>query len=303
LISLTLLSSLIVISACNKKTDEGSTGTTDESTANDLIQTSVNAVNDGISALNSSQTFALRTESTSSDVGVVAACSTLATPTCTSGHRTLDFNSCTRTNSSGVSITINGTVDWAFSDTANCNIDALNETVTRTHSDHYVTLASGEKILIYTGEGTVGGKSIAAADLLDYNNVNRSGGHVLTNTGTDTRSLAINGVHRRKVRASGVYGFWHTVYTDSGSPLTITIGGDTKTISGTVNVAHNRLQSTATTTYTNVTFNSSCCYPVGGTVTYASGSESITSVFSAECGVATIGDVATTLPACGGSVQ
>jgi len=182
-------------------------------------------------------------------------------------------------------------------------VTTTGHTVTRTLTDYYSQQTSGRKILEYTSTGTVDSVAIGIADLTDYEGMVRSGGSVLTITGAASRSLSISGVHRRVVQAAGTFGFWHTIYTSS--PVLMTVNAGTSTLaSGTVVVQHNRVEKTATTDLSGVTFSSTCCYPTQGTVTTTVTSAdaspvTLTSVFSPVCGAMTLNGITTTLPTCG----
>jgi hypothetical protein len=83
------------------------------------------------------------------------------------------------------------------------------------------------------------------------------------------------------------------VSTDANG-LSVTISGDTRHVSGTVNVQHNLLKYTAKTTFNDVTYgDGACCFPTSGSVTttfdggmHAGKSESLS--FGASCGEATL---------------
>lgn len=299
-IVISLLSSMLILAGCSKKSDEGSTANAEDSTTADLLQASSNVVSDGLSSINTTQTL-MSIETNAQEVSILVACNTLQPSACTSGQETVTFNDCTRADRTGATtVTVSGSAILTFSDTS-CDMTTNGNMVTRYLSNHYVSHSDGSKVLVYTSAGLVADKTISEQDLNDYTGTARQGGHTLTVTGANSYSLDILGVHRRKVRAGGLYGFWHTVYTTT--PLQITRSGDVKTLSGAVKVAHNRLGSLVTTTFTNTTFDSTCCYPTGGSISFSSGGTDTETSFSATCGLATIGGVETSLPACGASAQ
>lgn len=106
-------------------------------------------------------------------------------------------------------------------------------------------------------------------------------------------TITVNGSH-----LTGSYNgltFWnHTVTT--GTPLSLTVTSSTKTItSGTLVVQHNLLQTTSTSTFSNVVYSKAdCCFPVSGTITttYSGGSlngKTETLTFDgSSCGIGTV---------------
>lgn len=285
---------------CNKKSDN-----TDDSTSSvsaiDLIAASSNVVADGISSMESNPS-AFSTKS----VSLLSTCNSLTAPTCSSNTKTIDFGGCTKTNNNGLDVTVYGSSLLTFTGT-NCSMSASTDSVTRTFSNHYITVGSlGGKILVYTNAETIGDIILGSSDLLNYDGQSRSGGSTLTNTdGGNNYTLSISGVHRKRIKANGNTGFWHTLYTSD--PMTISKSGTVKTLNGSVSVAHNILKITATTSFENTTYDSSanCCYPTGGSITYQVGSNpSSVYTFSSTCGDVSIdGGAATSLPACGGSSE
>ena len=118
-----------------------------------------------------------------------------------------------------------------------------------------------------------------------------------------SRAITINGLHR------ALYGPFGTQYLDHSinttSDLAVSLSGASRTVTaGTVVLQHNLAHYTATSTISStLSFNNSCCHPIGGTITttFAGGplngqTESI--VFGATCGTATVNGSAVTLDYC-----
>ncbi len=220
---------------------------------------------------------------------------------CSSSVKSRSFGGCSRTGSSGDTVTVNGSASLTFSDSG-CSMATDGNYFTRTVSNHYVTLTSGYKILTFTSAGVVDATTISTSDLSTWDGLSKSGGTKVTKT-SGGMNIVIQGIHRWGLRSTGVVGFKHTMYTDS-SGITVTgsgTSGSPYTVSGTVTVAHNRASVNVSTTYNNVGYvPSSCCYPTSGTMTYQLGSAtSRTITFTSTCGSITVDSTAVTLPACG----
>lgn len=288
---LCLFSIALLLGSCGKKSSSDDSPSGDDSSQAAQIQSATAIIGNTLEG--TSQSF----------IETYAQCSTQSFSACSSGVRTRTLNGCERSNSNNTIALIYGTVTLTFDSNSTCTsgYTASSGSVTRTVSNHYAeSESSGYKVLEYTQTGTVGDKTISADDLKDFSGTTRSGGTTLTFTNANTRTITINGVHRRGVRASGLYGFWHTTYTTT--PITVTRSSTDYTItSGSVVVAHNRLSTAVTHTFTNVVYptDGSCCYPTSGTVSYSDNGQTINTVFSGTCGEVTIGGSAVTLPPCG----
>jgi len=119
------------------------------------------------------------------------------------------------------------------------------------------------------------------------------GGGVTTTFGAGSRSLSINGIHRVRTSALGRTVFDHSVSTTS--PLIVTgtrLGGNRTISSGTVKVDHNLAKFSSTASLAGLSWNSSCCHPISGVVTFALTGSSTDSVAidyaSGTCGEAKI---------------
>lgn len=293
---LVLALAFISLISCNKKTsDEAPTDSSDGATS-DLLQSSVGLVGDVIA----SSGVSVMSEG---EVGPLAACSFGGFSNCSSGVRSKSWGTCTMGTSN--SVTLDGTITHTHSDTSTCGMSTGGNYFTRSFSGNVATLANGFKIITYSGpETNLGGKDIGSADIVDYTGTNRFGGVTVTSGGAGSRVITISGVHRRGIRTDGNFGFWHTTFTDSGSPLSVNVSGTQYTIaSGTVNTTYNRLRKTASVSFSNVVYDSTaaCCYPVSGTIsTSIDSGTAVSTTFTSTCGEVTIDGTATTLPACGG---
>lgn len=172
--------------------------------------------------------------------------------------------------------------------------DATPPTVTHAFDNHYMQLgANGRRLLVYTGAGTVSDKTIADADLKDFEGNLRSGGVTIKKYAA-SRKLTIGGIHRRGVGINGKYTLWHTIYSDADGLVVTDGAGATRIVNGTMYLMHNRISRKITQTLTNVTYEVACRFPTSGTTSFAwtGGSMSIT---WGTCGTATIDGVSTTL--------
>lgn len=287
----------LALGACSKQASTSSDDTDDSS--NTELASSISQIGDAAFGGNSARVAAEEAAD-----NIRGACSALTFGSCTSGKRTKSFSAdggdsdaCTRGKSNAFSVF--GQAVLTFSRTSTCLISATGDTVTRTFNNHYIKRGTGGRsVLIYTGTGTVGGKTIAAADLNDYSGTERSGGAVLTKGSGASGTLAITGIHRRGVNPNGKYGFWHTVYTDSANPLSFSTDLSTGsiTMNGTTYVAHNRAKVKIGTTLLDVRFEAACRHPVGGSTKFEyTGTNgalvSLTLTWSATCGQASDGTV------------
>lgn len=284
--------STIGLNSCSNKSADESSSDSDDSTNSAVVQSATVIVGNALQG--AAQSF----------IEPFAQCSTEAFSSCNSAVRTRTLSGCERSNSANSVVLFYGTVNLTFNSDATCTtaFSSTSGSVTRTVENYYaVNEATDYKIIEYTNVGTVAGKTISSNDLKDYTGDVRSGGTTVTFLDASSRQITINGVHRRGVRPSGLYGFWHTTYTTN--PLSVTNTGTEYTIaSGTVIVAHNRLAATVTNTFSNVEYplDGSCCYPTSGSVSSVTGAETTTTVFSSTCGNVTINGESATLSPCGG---
>ncbi len=293
--TLTWVLTLLVTVACSKEGD-----TTDaDNTTSSSIAAAMAEVSDVVGA-------------GATGLGRVAdeltrtACSTVPFSACASEVRERNFSGpndgyCTR-GTTNLARTYGKSI-LTFDNTSACNFDgapasdSAPPSVARTLFNHYVQLgAGGAKLLVYTGEGTVGDKTIAAVDLKDFEGNTRSGGAVIKKplTGAPDHKLTILGIHRRGVTVAGRYTLWHTLYSDADGITVSDGGGGDRVLNGTMYVMHNRVQRKITKTLAGVKYTAACRFPVAGTTNFTSTAGSVTVAWGS-CGSATIDGVAATL--------
>lgn len=242
-----------------------------------------------------------------------ASCSSISFGSCSAGQKIRYFSDeggnsspCTRGKSNGRRVY--GASVLTFSD-AICAFDSLGAgaTVTRTLSNHYIQRGlRGNKVLIYTGTGTVSDQIFVESDLEDYEGTSRSGGTTLKRTAGDSDKLTISGIHRRGFTTAGKFTFWHTIFSDPDA-LTVTKSGSgdsrTASLTGTLFIMHNRMRKKVTKTLSNVTFTKGCAHPTSGTATLSipsddgTTSSTVTITYSNTCGEASINGIKSTLDA------
>ncbi len=315
-----LFAAAMTLLSCGGKTTD--TTSDDDSSVTGFVQSSVGAVSDALSqdtvaifsqdpSAQESTRQQLVSEEQVSEQQVAtnnsgallprAACTSTSFGACSSSVKSRSFGGCSRTGSSGDTVTVFGSASLTFSDSG-CSMATNGNFFTRTVSNHYVTLSSGYKILVFTSAGVVDATTISSSDLTTWDGLSKSGGTKVTKN-SNAMNVLIQGVHRWGLRSTGVVGFKHTMYTDS-SGITVTgsgTSGSPYTVSGTVTVAHNRANVNVSTLYNNVGYvPSSCCYPTSGTMTYQLGTATARTItFNSTCGSITVDSVAATLPACG----
>lgn len=192
---------------------------------------------------------------------------------CSGGEKNITYSDCDIYNSNQ---TLNGNVKLVYSDTSNCDIDTVGESVTRTY-DFTRTTGWGAQIRTHSENKT------------DYEGNNYGGGAVLTNTASGYE-VEILGKHKERTSAAGRARMDVSIRTTS--PLSFDeLDRDNRTVnSGTLVVAHNILNYKVEMSPNNLEYSSSCCYPIGGTMdlTY-SGTISASGVVSFNgCGSATV---------------
>ena len=296
LISMFLLVSIIIICGCtspplskqdNISGDDGNLG--------DGLATAMNVVADGILG---------------EGLSLYENCSeTFNTPMCgavsPTKMRNYPATGCSRTLGEKVS-TVYGSFIGEYSSQADCydfTEAAVGNGMSKGYRGYYVESSAGYRVITYSAlENGVGGKTIEAADLLDYEGVERAGGFALTKAESPTTLLKVKGVHRRGVRTNKRYGFWYTVYSDD-----ITLGSTDQgtEVTGAVTLALNRSSAKWTVTFDKALYQIGCCYPISGGVTLsegtAGGGGTSYPVTITSCGVITWNQAEQKLPPCGGS--
>ncbi len=96
------------------------------------------------------------------------------------------------------------------------------------------------------------------------------GGGIVTTFGATTRSLTIAGLHRVRTSSAGLLIFDHSVTTTSPIVASGTrLAGNRVISGGTVKVDHNRAKFSSLANLSGLTWNSSCCHPISGSVTFS----------------------------------
>jgi hypothetical protein len=288
----------------------GGTGSesTDDTETSDLVATNVLILGDSLT--DASTAMGLRV----AEPRPTAACDTIAfTDNCAAAStrsRDLGSSGCTRSIGTRTS-TVFGITTLSFSSASACSNwfsgAPDNSFVSKTESGSYSQGAFGYKVLTYTTlDDVVAGRTISDSDLKDFSGTKRSGGTKITRLSLTTRSIAVAGVHRRGLRPSGDFGFWHTLYSDSDQSTTVTYAASKFTLNGATTLAHNRASQKFIVSFSNLAIEAdrSCCYPVGGTLSLSSTEGSAIEVsFSESCGSVTIDGASATMPPCSGSSQ
>jgi len=168
----------------------------------------------------------------------VRRCNQIAFSTCTSKVKTKSFSTdggddcpCVRRNSGSLFkldtdnglVRLFGTVTLTFS-AANCTMTTAGDTVTRTLTNFQARRGrKGRRIAYFTGTGTVGGITISAEELKDFDGNSHSGGGTLKkdsdNDGYD--ELTIAGIHRAGFTPSATTfadrKLFQSLFTDTGA--------------------------------------------------------------------------------------
>jgi hypothetical protein len=191
-----------------------------------------------------------------------ASCLPITYSTCSAGVRTATFNSCTVG-----AITVDGSIDLTFSDTAACNVATVGDSVNRTGS---LTLSATAGSLAITAPG---------------------GGQTLTRTATGF-TFAVPGMERVLTLASGRTLF--DISTATTSPLVIngSSRADMAIVGGTLVITHNLAGYAVSLTPDNLTWTPACnCASSGsltGTVTSGKDAGKSASVTITGCGTADV---------------
>lgn len=133
-----------------------------------------------------------------------------------------------------------------------------------------------------------GTTTVSSAVASDYDGTYMGGGATLTRTAPSSWSLALSG---KFSNAKGVE--LVSVSLQTTSDFVITGGSlsraDRTISSGVLVISHNKAKFKSTLSYTNVTYENNCCYPVGGSISLSlSGATTGTGSLSfGTCGKAT----------------
>ena len=125
---------------------------------------------------------------------------------------------------------------------------------------------SGEETLVIPINGDYTSTS-GAQD--NYSGVSIGGGAELSKRADGSILMHINGITKIHTDRDGVIQWTNSVHSDPASPLVLNqlARNGRKISSGTIIVDHNESDFTAAITFNDVTYTTTCCYPVGGTIT------------------------------------
>lgn len=248
-----------------------SSSSSDSTELDATVESAVGAANSALNDVEKVSSYAFSAPSRGSliESAYAAGCGTsrfspaIGTANCagTENDRTVTASFAGCTAGPGNEVTLTGAVTLAFDSAATCNTWISGSafpgsgSVTRTMSSFARQNASGIKVT--TDSNT------------HVNYLSESvGGGVVTTFGVSNRTIQISGLHRARTLADGSAGFDHSVRTTEALLVSGTKAGGTRKIaSGAVRVDHNKLNYSATTSFSNVTWSSTCCYPTGGTLT------------------------------------
>lgn len=165
-----------------------------------------------------------------------------------------------------------GTAILTFSNGTNCSLGATSEYFTRT--------------VDFTRSGPRGSLQTTSSNRTAYDGTSIGGGIRVTSDGGTAVDVDILGQHKILTRTGGTTVFDMSFTTPTALQLNQLARNGRVISSGDLEVHHNRAQFTALHTVSNLTYSSSCCYPVSGSMTSTfSGSISGTgSVTFTSCG-------------------
>jgi hypothetical protein len=155
---------------------------------------------------------------------------------------------------------LTGTITTTFDSTSTCNTwlasIPTSGSFTDTTSNFVRTTLDNSIVTTFTEPSA------------NYNNVSIGGG-VSVAFGSGTNSVSILGLKKTRVSSQKVTLFEHSVHTTNAISSSGSLAAGTRAIaSGTVIVDHNVDQFTATGTISSLQWNSACCLPVTGTITF-----------------------------------
>ncbi len=185
-----------------------------------------------------------------------------ARSSCTAGLDTINWAGCSATSLS--SLTGGWTELWAPA--GRCSGAAMTTT-----ADSVTRKSAGQTLALYSGANMT--LDTAAHTAWDGTSIPNTGIIVtLTSTGTNNRTIAINGLRKRFYGPYGKEWFDHSLVSPTSGPTMLTVTGSraatNRTVSGEMTVYHNLAKFIATHTFNAVVWGSTtCCYPTQGTIT------------------------------------
>ena len=185
--------------------------------------------------------------------------------TCTSGIRYNEYENCTIPGTNQI---LDGSVTLTYSDSVNCDLDSINESVTRTY-DYTRTTSWGATIRTFSEDST------------DFEGNSYGGGATVTKTASGYE-LTINGKHKKRTSAFGRSSMDISLRTENALTITGGLSRVNRVVNGgQIVLAHNLAQYKVNLEPVNLQYSSSCCYPTSGTINIVytgqvSGSGSVT---------------------------
>ena len=197
---------------------------------------------------------------------------------------TSDFSGCTAGRSDEFSL--RGQVSLSFDSASTCDTWLAGSGlptsgfVTRTTSNFQRTNPNGSVVTVTSASHT----NYAGTTL---------GGGVTTTFGVGSRTVTIAGLRRVRTSADGASVFDHSVTTTTPIVITGTRSSGNRTVqSGAIRVDHNLARFSSATSISGLSWNTSCCHPIAGTLSFSllgSSSGSITVDYATgSCGEANI---------------
>lgn len=257
---------LLSLVACKKQASQ-TVSTINIDNYADTIETSLNSVSGAVDDANNESMVAQSSTSLIEKLIDQTLLSSAYAAACT---RTLSnsFGVCTRNvNCEAGNYVWSGTAQLVFNNLSTCSLGTAGEFFTRTVN--------------YTISGPRGSLQITSSNRNVYSGATIGGGiEVTKGTGTDV-DVDILGQHKILTRSSGVTIFDMSFETPTPLQLNKLARNGRIISSGVLDVYHNRAQFKAQHTVSNLTYSSSCCYPVSGSVSSTfsgtlSGSGSVT---------------------------
>lgn len=284
-----VVSTGLIITACNKKETTDSDTTADSQAYN--AESAVSSVGSASGAVEGSIGLAsldlLASEFRNMDyldpqtasINPQAACSLSQRSTCSSNVITLDWGGCAVGNA-----TLTGIWTETYSDSS-CLMNVDNNTVTRT---------TGLSPVVLTGPlGATFSTDTSGGTAYDGTAMGSSG--ITVEKTASGRTIAIDSIHKVFKTPKGNTRFDYFIKTGTAVTVTGSRAAGTRTITGgNISIYHNLARYTATHTFTSVAWgDSTCCYPNSGSVSSSFSGDvtgSTTMTFSSTCGSASFTD-------------
>lgn len=287
-----IISTVLFLGACNKKSDDAITNSVDTTAeVGQQVGEAMAAVDESGGSANGSialvepagayKTFArlsnekITTSSMNSSFNLLvnkaqaAACSTITFGACgatVANAKVKDFASCTL----GIGATITGSVQLVFAGTgaASCQIPATNDSVTRT-PNFTITGARGATFQVSVPSGGTG--------------------QTVTRAGTDSFNFNNTGIRRSFTTAAGTTLLDVTTKTTSDIALSGSTRATRSITGGALQVTNNLNSQVCTLSPSSVQWTDGCNCPTSGSWTGScSTGETLTVAFSSTCGSSTV---------------